>query len=317
MYRKFYYDSPLIGFKSLNINTPRYYSTCGNNKPKIEDENLQIHPWFITGFVDGEGCFSCSVLKSRSYKLGWEIQPIFQIKLHIKDYLILLRIKESLGGIGTLTTNKSVCVYRVRKLNELIELVKIFDIYPLISRKKGDYILFKKIISIIQMKEHLTLQGLQKIINIRATLNFGLSKEIQLMFPETVPVPRPLREDCVIPHPQWIAGFTSAEGNMSVSLDKGIFKSLLFKITQHEKDEVLLTAIRKQFNCGYCYLRKQEYVLDFKVTKFSDINDIIIPFFTKYPLIGIKYLDFKDWCLVSEMVKKRQHKLEKNVSKII
>jgi len=48
---KFYYDSALIGFKSLNTNTPRYYSTCGNNKPKIEDENLQIHPWFITGFV--------------------------------------------------------------------------------------------------------------------------------------------------------------------------------------------------------------------------------------------------------------------------
>lgn len=54
--------------------------------------------------------------------------------------MILLRIKESLGGIGTLTTNKYVCVYRVRKLNELIELVKknfFWYIYPLISRKKG------------------------------------------------------------------------------------------------------------------------------------------------------------------------------------
>lgn len=152
MYRKFYYNSPLIGFKSFNINTPRYYSTCGNNKPKIEDENLQIHPRFITGFVDGEGCFSCSVLKSRSYKLGWEIQPIFQIKLHIKDYLILLRIKESLGVIGTLTTNQSVCVYRVRKLNELIELVKFFDIYPLISRKKGIIYCLKKLYLLFKWK---------------------------------------------------------------------------------------------------------------------------------------------------------------------
>lgn len=59
------------------------------------------------------------------------------------------------------------------------------------------------------MKEHLTLQGLQKIINIRATLNYGLSKELQLMFPETIPVARPLREPCVIPHPQWISGFSS------------------------------------------------------------------------------------------------------------
>jgi hypothetical protein len=75
-----------------------------------------------------------------------------------------------------------------------------FDKYSLISRKRGDYLLFKQILSIIKLKEHLTLQGIQKIINIRATLNFGLSKELQLMFPETVPVPRPLRETCVIPH---------------------------------------------------------------------------------------------------------------------
>jgi hypothetical protein len=179
-----------------------------------------------------------------------------------------------------------------------------FDKYPLISRKRGDYLLFKQILSIIQLKEHLTLQGIQKIIHIKATLNFGLSKELQLMFPETVPVPRPLRETCVIPHSQLIAGFTSAEANFSVSSfffylyklkkkqDKGIFKSLLFKITQHEKDEVLLTAIKEYFNCGYCYLRKKENIIDFKVTKFSVVNEIIIPFFIKNPILGVKSLDF-------------------------
>lgn len=192
-----------------------------------------------------------------------------------------------------------------------------FDKYPLISWKRGDYLLFKQILSIIQLKEHLTLQGLQKIINIRATLNYGLSKELQLMFPETVPVPRPLRETCVIPHSQWIAGFTSAEGNFSVSLDKGIFKSQLFKITQHEKDEVLLTAIKDYFNCGYCYLRKKENTIDFKVTKFSVVNEIIIPFFIKNPILGVKSLDFNDWCLVSDIVNKREHKLEEGALKII
>ena len=206
---------------------------------------------------------------------------------------------------------------RVKKLSELIELIKFFDEYPLISRKRGDYLLFKQILSIIQLKEHLTLQGLQKIINIRATLNFGLSKELQWMFPETVPVPRPLRETCVIPHSQWIAGFTSAEGNFSVSLDKGIFKSLLFKITQHEKDEVLLTAIKEYFNCGYCYLRKKENIIDFKVTKFSVVNEIIIPFFIKNPILGVKSLDFNDWCLVSDIVNKKEHKLEEGALKII
>lgn len=168
----------------------------------------------------------------------------------------------------------------------------------------------------MQLKEHITLEGLQKIVNIRATLNFGLSKELQLMFPETIPVSRPLKETCVIPHSDWIVGFTSGEGNFSVSLDKGIFKSLLFKITQHKNDEVLLTAIKEYFNCGYCYLRKQENTIDFKVTKFSDVNDIIIPFFINNPILGVKSLDFKDWCLVWEMVKKGEHKLEEGAIKI-
>ena len=341
MYTKNFYDSPLNGFNSLNVHTPfrRHYVTLSNNKHTI-DKPLQIDPWFTTGFTDGEGCFTCSVLKSHSYKLGWEVQPTFQIKLHVRDLPLLLGIQRSLGGIGVISSSQSVCTLRVRKFQELVELVKFFDKYPLITKKIGDYLLFKQIVSIMQLKEHLTLEGLQKIINIKATLNFGLSKELQLMFPETIPVPRPLakffylflffksspiikllycknknnkkikdesRETQEIPHSQWIAGFASAEGSFSVSLDKDIFKSLLFKITQHKRDEVLLTAIKEYFNCGYCYLRKKENVIDFKTTKFSEINEIIIPFFISNPILGVKSLDFNDWCLISEIVKKREH----------
>jgi hypothetical protein len=68
----------------------------------------------------------------------------------------------------------------------------------------------------------------------------------------------------------------------------------LFKITQHEKDEELLIAIKEYFNCGYCYFRKKENIMDFKVTKLSEINEIIIPFFLNNPILGIKSLDFKD-----------------------
>ena len=307
MYTRNSYDSPLNGFNSLNVNTRRYYVTLSDSKRTID--NSQIDPWFITGFTDGEGCFSCSVLKSSSYKFGWEVQLNFQIKLHVKDFPLLLGIQHSLGGIGTVSSNQSTSAFRVRKFQEVVELVKFFDKYPLISRKRGDYLLFKQIVSIMELKEHLTLEGLQKIINTKATLNFGLSKELQLMFPKTIPVPRPLTETSKIPHSQWIAGFTSAEGNFSVSLDKGAFKSLLFKITQHKIDEVLLTAIKEYFNCGYCYLRKQENIIDFKTTNFSEVNEIIIPFFINNPILGVKSLDFNDWCLVSEMVK-RKDKLE-------
>ena len=87
LYKKIYYDSPLKGFNSLNVNTRRHYVTLSNNKPKIDDLKIDT----LLRFSDGEGCFSCSVLKSPSYKFGWEVQPVFQIKLHIRNYPLILK----------------------------------------------------------------------------------------------------------------------------------------------------------------------------------------------------------------------------------
>jgi hypothetical protein len=51
-------------------------------------------------------------------------------------------------------------------------------------------------------KEHLSKEGLQGIVNIRASLNFGLSEDLKEVFPETKPVQRPDVEDKQIPDPE-------------------------------------------------------------------------------------------------------------------
>jgi len=45
----------------------------------------------------------------------------------------------------------------------------------------------------------------------------------------------------------------------------------------------------------------------FHVTKFSDITEKIIPFFHKYSIVGVKALDFADFCLVAELMKNKAH----------
>lgn len=66
--------------------------------------------------------------------------------------------------------------------------------------------------------------------------------------------------------------------------------------------------------------RKHGRKLDFKVTKFSDITEIIIPFFINNPILGIKSIAFSDGLMLSmlrqEIVKKREHKQEENILKI-
>ena len=78
---------------------------------------------------------------------------------------------------------------------------------------------------------------------------------------------------------------------------------------------MLLRSFEEFFNCGKVYLQS-ENVLAFKVTKFSDITDIIIPFFNKYPLPGVKSKDFKDFCLVAELIKNKAHLTEEGLNKI-
>ena len=49
--------------------------------------------------------------------------------------------------------------------------------------------------------EHLTIDGLNKIVAIRACMNLGLSDEIKKAFPDVVPVTRPLVKNQKISHP--------------------------------------------------------------------------------------------------------------------
>jgi len=67
----------------------------------------------------------------------------------------------------------------------------------------------------MQRKEHLTDEGIQALVNMRASLNLGVSDDLKVAFPKTIPVKRPEVVEQKIPHPEWLAGFTSAEGTFS------------------------------------------------------------------------------------------------------
>ena len=64
----------------------------------------------------------------------------------------------------------------------------------------------------VSNNEHLTMEGLSTIVNIRASLNLGLSKELKEAFPSFVCVDRAADFSITIRDPQWLSGFASAEG---------------------------------------------------------------------------------------------------------
>lgn len=61
-------------------------------------------------------------------------------------------------------------------------------------------------------KEHLSEDGLLKIVNLNQLTIISKKSSFCL----SKPYPRPDVGDQTIPHPQWIAGFTSGDGSFSV-----------------------------------------------------------------------------------------------------
>lgn len=241
----------------------------------------------------------------------WRVRPTFQIKLDIRDLSLLENIKVYFNDVGSINIYNQECVYKVRSLKEVDIIVKHFDQYTLITKKKADFELFKLIINKLNNKEHLTSEGLQEIISICVSMNLGLSSVIKKNFSHIIPVARPLIENMVVPHPEWVAGFVSGEGSFSIHVgsqpeDKSV--SLSFRVSQHSKDEQLLKSFVDYFGCGnFNYHNKEKKAVIFVVRKFVDINSKIIPFFEKYKVLGVKNKDFLDWIEAAKVIESKNH----------
>lgn len=285
-----------------------------------------LNPWFITGFSDAESSFFISIYRDEKSKLKWRVTPSFSINIHIKDIELLESIKNTLG-VGKVRKNSktglnshSTAVFRVDNIQEMDIIIKHFIKYPLISAKLSDFLLFKECFDLIKKKEHLTQSGLEKIVSLRCNLNKGLTEELLNSFPNIIPVERPKYSFKKIPDPHWVSGFASGDSSFSVSIEKSQNKvgsriRLIFGTCLHIRDKGLLIGIA-QYLSVLPELEVNKYIYDSKpglensllqIKKFSDIEEKIIPFFEKYPVLGVKRLDFLDFKKITEIVKSKNH----------
>ena len=266
----------------------------------------------MTGFTDAEGCFYVTVTKNKSSKLGWTVQLAYSIELHKRDIAILEDIN-NFFGVGNIYENGPNAIkFRIQSVKKLQCIIKHFDKFVLISDKRADYELWNKVFNLIQNKEHLTKDGLHKIVAIKALMKRGLPEELKSAFPNITPAERALVLDHKVQDPHWLAGFTSGEGCFFVNIKNsatsklGVGVQLSYQITQHSRNEKLLRSFIKYFGCGIIFQHSENAVV-FKVYKLIEINEKIIPFFNKYRIHGVKAKDFANWCKVATMLKDKKH----------
>ena len=311
-------DAPQLQNSILPLGARNYSMVATSRLGSVD--NLNLNPWWVTGFSDGEGCFHLYMRKEKNSKLGWYVGLHFQITLHQRDKALLEGIKNSLGVGQIYKDGPQSLKFRVQSLKEIKVIIEHFAKYSLITKKRADCELWMQVYEKIERREHLTLSGLHQIVGIKASMNLSLSNVLKKAFPDVVRVERPLVE---LPHtidPQWLAGFTSGEGCFHIQIQKSITHSLgqkvilIFQITQHIKDKQLLLKLIELLDCGKIYKRGE--AIDLKVTKFSDIVEKIIPFFKKHCIYGVKEQDFRDFCRAADLMEDKKHLTQEGLEQI-
>jgi hypothetical protein len=293
-----------IPSKQLNV---KHYSTF--NYPS------QVNPWFWTGLIDAEGSFSIIIDKNNSRRLGWRVQSKFQMGLHKRDLSLLLQLQQFFNGIGSIHINPTLnkVNYSIDSNKDLIKLIIHLDKYPLLTQKAADFMLFKEVVNLMNNKAHLSTKGLNQIINIKASMNLGLSDLLKSEFNDFIPVERQIINTENIPDPNWISGFVNGEGNFDVRVTQqstnkiGYKVQLRFRISQHQRDIRLMEVLSKYLGSGKIYKYNEKSAIVLTIFKLSDITDIIIPLFNQNPLLGVKLFDYLDWCKIANLMIEGSH----------
>jgi hypothetical protein len=221
--------------------------------------------------------------------------------------------------MGSVSESGNMAFYSVFSVKDLVKtIIPHFLKYPLLTQKGADFMLFKQIVDLMDNKAHLTIKGINHIINIKAAMNLGLSELLKSEFKYInlgagCPwVARPLILTETIPDPYWITGFVDGEGTFDIKIyssktNVGFAVQLRFRIPQHERDTKLIELLMKYFNSGSIEKHTKYPAVTLVINKFTAITEIIIPFFESYPLEGVKKNDYLDWYSVARLMSNKAH----------
>ena len=141
-----------------------------HNTPALRKRNIAE---YISGFVDGEGCFSVSFTKRQRFSIGWETKPSFSVSQNYNRAQQLFIMKKHFGcGFMRDGITDNTIKYEIRRLDDLLEkVIPHFEKYPLLSAKQQDVMSLKAICLLMKNNKHLTPKGLERILEIAFTMN--------------------------------------------------------------------------------------------------------------------------------------------------
>jgi hypothetical protein len=294
-------------------NSISFYSTVPVQTLNKNYNNIKLNPWFITGLTDGDGSFLFTIIKSS--KNIWRVQIYYHIVAGVNpaNLKMLEAINSYFNNIGVIRLKKdTVYGLTIVGIKNCLIVKNHFDKYPLLSYKLVYYNLWSQVLEILLNKQHLNLEGLNKIIALKAHCKTGLSDLLLNSFPNYVTISCPTYSpDLKNINMDWICGFINADGYFLLINKKGTNKlgesfRAEIKITQNDKSLLLLKEIILYLGFGNIYSEKSKECSNIKIANLPAINSFILKanFCT---FLGAKALDYSNFCKGINLINNKAH----------
>lgn len=148
----------------------------------LNDKQIILCPEWIQAFIDGEGCFQCTIGNHKNRdKYILSITITLEIAQHTHDVKVLEAIK-SYFGQGYLKPKFDISkleqVEKARGVSRYVthcsvELIEFFAKYPLYTLKHKDYLDWKALYELKAKNTHKEEDGLKHMIAIKKGMNKG------------------------------------------------------------------------------------------------------------------------------------------------
>jgi hypothetical protein len=281
----------VIGIRTISLTSNVLLNLKYKYKPKKENNNIlnENFYYYLAGLIEGDGTIIVPKLE-RSIK-GKLNYPSIQISFDSRDFPLSLIIQQKLG-FGSISKTKGVNAYRltinnyeglisiVNGLNGKFKTVKINDFYLLID-----------------------------FLNKRfSNLNI-IKKEI---------------DNSDLKSNAWLSGFIDADGHFFVRISKKSV-SCGFELVQSSLDHNkrskhdIMKKLSDSFNVNLRIINKNYCGGNLQYgVRFTNIkpNLLLIDYLSNYTLFSSKYLNYKDYCEVVNIIKIKAHKTDEGLLRI-
>lgn len=291
--------------EEINEVRKNYSNEYLKNKLNFNKEQLGF---YLAGLLEGDGNISLPYIGKS--KLTRILNPRIVFTFHINNLGLYSYIQQELMGIGRFQKlgNNSLR-YIIGDKNGIINFIEL--VRQKLRTPKNDR--FNLLIEFINLKYNLAIEN-------------------------------SVLDTSSIFRNNWFAGFVEADGQFCVkyriakpesegqSHRKRMISesvSILFRLDQRSYDVAtgasmspMMDFIASYLNCNVLIFKykalkslEQREVLSISITSLNHLK-LIIEYFNNYPLLGTKYLDFKDWEEIYYMISSKEHLTESGRAKI-